>query len=108
MVTHIFNRLTRFLHDYFPQVTTSANIWSYAIVLFELYEFGKMPYAEMSDEQVISSVLVSRSYLMEPPTFPFVQDSTKDRLYKLMLSCWNTTPSHRPNIQQILEIMSSP
>ncbi|OXA61577.1 putative neurotrophin receptor LTRK 1 [Folsomia candida] len=90
------------------QITQAANIWSYAVVLFELYSFSKMPYLEMSDEEVIRGVLVNKSYLMEPPNFPFVNDSTKDRLYKLMLSCWNRIPENRPTIHQVLEIMSTP
>jgi hypothetical protein len=77
------------------------------VVLWELYEFGKMPYQHMVDEEVISRVLVSKSFIMEPPNFPYVQDSTKDRLYKLMLSCWNSVPENRPSIQQILQILST-
>lgn len=77
------------------------------MVIWELFEFGKEPYPHMGDEEVVARVLVSKSYLSDPPNFPYVEDTTKDRLYKLMLSCWNSVPEHRPTITQIIQILST-
>lgn len=90
------------------QITPAANIWSYGVLLMELYDFGKQPYSRMSDEDVISRVLVTKSYLMEPPTFLYTQSTTRDKLYKLMLSCWNTVPQTRPTLPQIIHLLSTP
>jgi len=41
----------------FWQVTASANVWSLGVVLWEICEFGKLPYSDLNDDEVIVKVL---------------------------------------------------
>jgi hypothetical protein len=38
-------------------VTASANVWSLGVVLWEIWEFGKLPYSDLNDDEVIVKVL---------------------------------------------------
>jgi len=38
-------------------VTASANVWSLGVVLWEICEFGKLPYSDLNDDEVIVKVL---------------------------------------------------
>jgi hypothetical protein len=38
-------------------VTASANVWSLGVVLWEVCEFGKLPYSDLNDDEVIVKVL---------------------------------------------------
>ena len=50
------------------EVTASANVWSLSIVLWEICEFGKLPYPDLSDEEVIEKVLGNRSSCLPFPS----------------------------------------
>lgn len=49
------------------EVTPPANIWSLAIVFWEICEFCKLPYSELNDDQVITRVLGDKNYFLEKP-----------------------------------------
>lgn len=38
-------------------MTASANVWSLGVVLWEICEFGKLPYSDLNDDEVIVKVL---------------------------------------------------
>lgn len=50
------------------EVTPPANIWSLAIVFWEICEFCKLPYAELNDDQVIVRVLGEKNYFLDKPS----------------------------------------
>lgn len=55
-------------------MTEAGNVWSLAVLLWEIAEFGKMPYAELSDEEVIYQVLSTDGKTRLPqPNCPFGQ-----------------------------------
>jgi len=89
-------------------ITEAANVFSFGVLLWELFEFGKLPYGSMSDEEVISKVLVKQLYLMEPPNVSYAQRDVSERLYRLMLSCWRTVPEERPKMTEIIRILTLP
>ncbi|CAL8088076.1 unnamed protein product [Orchesella dallaii] len=90
------------------KVTHVANIWSLGVLIWEVFQFGKTPYANLTDEDVIKRVLRNKSYILDPPQFPFVKESTKEKLYQLLVSCWNSVPNHRPSIDYIEEVFTTP
>jgi len=90
------------------RVTHAANIWSLGIVIWECFQFGKTPYANLTDEDVIKRVLRNKSYILDPPQFSFVKETTREKLYQLLVSCWNSLPSHRPSIDAIEEVFTTP
>ncbi len=65
--------------------------------LWELFSLGKIPYSEMSNEQVVQHVN-SGNRLSCPVNCP-------SELYSVMLSCWNADPNSRPTFTQLYETL---
>nr|CAD7262954.1 unnamed protein product [Timema shepardi] len=79
------------------EVTSCANVWTLGVVLWELCEFGKLPYAELTDDEVIVRVLGSGTYRLGLPTLP---SPHRHNLYLVMKQCWS--PSlQRPALSQV-------
>ncbi|KAK3913164.1 Serine/threonine-protein kinase LMTK2 [Frankliniella fusca] len=68
------------------EVTASANVWSLSIVLWEICEFGKLPYTNLSDEEVIEQVLGKCSTNLPFPSYE--NQLHVHNLYHLMKICW--------------------
>ncbi|KAF8765248.1 serine/threonine-protein kinase LMTK1-like [Argiope bruennichi] len=83
-------------------ITREANIWSFGVVLWELLEFGKLPYVNMNDNDVIQKVLIECTVKLEQPKTPCVH---KDMIYKIMQFCW-LPASLRPTIQKVSTLLS--
>lgn len=45
-------------------VTAAANAWTLAVVMWEICEFGRLPYDELTDDQVIVHVLGERTRIL--------------------------------------------
>ena len=65
-----------------------SDIWAYGVLLWEIFSFGARPYAELSNVQVVKSILEGEM-LSCPENCP-------EMTYSLMQRCWNTMPSKRP------------
>jgi serine/threonine protein kinase len=52
----------------FEQVTPSANVWSLGVLMWEIMQFGQLPYAELSDDEVLVQVLGTGKRLPHPPS----------------------------------------
>jgi len=83
------------------QVTKESNVWTFGVVLWEIAEFGKLPYSHLSDEQVISRVLSEKNLILSEPTMPSLL--LRDEIYSLMTVCWSPNPSKRPPISSIVQ-----
>ncbi|XP_059477234.1 uncharacterized protein LOC132197739 isoform X2 [Neocloeon triangulifer] len=79
------------------EVTTSANVWTFGVLLWEVIEFGSLPYATLSDEEVIVQVLGPSRRILPPPSLNLPHSQY---LYHLMKLCWSSD-LNRPNISQI-------
>ena len=55
-------------------------MWSFGVVLWEIFSFGNIPYPAFSNEQVVEKV--TAGYRMNPP-----QDMPLE-VAKLMGKCW--------------------
>ncbi|XP_067671072.1 uncharacterized protein [Haliotis asinina] len=76
-------------------ITREANIWSFGVLLWEVLMFGKQPYGNMSDEQVLQTVIADRMVKLPEPD---VNIQFKDRIVEVMLFCW-LNPGERPSIE---------
>ncbi|CAG2062856.1 unnamed protein product, partial [Timema podura] len=79
------------------EVTPCANVWTLGVVLWELCEFGKLPYAELTDDEMIVQVLGSGTYRLGLPTLP---SPHRHNLYLVMKQCWSPSPQ-RPALSQV-------
>eukprot|EP00027_Filamoeba_sp_ATCC50430_P007235 CAMPEP_0168546232 /NCGR_PEP_ID=MMETSP0413-20121227/3387_1 /TAXON_ID=136452 /ORGANISM="Filamoeba nolandi, Strain NC-AS-23-1" /LENGTH=619 /DNA_ID=CAMNT_0008576393 /DNA_START=488 /DNA_END=2344 /DNA_ORIENTATION=- len=82
----------------FRQFTSKSDVWSFGVTMWEIFEFGRVPYPTMSNEECV--VQVMKGYrLPQPETCP-------DPVYTIMMSCWNNDPSLRPGFKLIHESLT--
>ena len=70
-----------------------SDIWSYGIVLWEVFSYGLQPYYGYNDQEVID-MIQARQILPCP-------DDCQPFFYALMIECWNETALRRPTFKQI-------
>ncbi|GBP31636.1 Tyrosine-protein kinase transmembrane receptor Ror [Eumeta japonica] len=78
----------------YGKFTTESDIWSYGVVLWEIYSYGLQPYYGYSNQEVIAMVR-GGELLASPAGCP-------NSLYGLMRDCWRHTPHTRPTFEDIV------
>ncbi|XP_056651147.1 ephrin type-A receptor 10 [Monodelphis domestica] len=79
------------------QFTSSSDVWSFGILMWEVMAFGERPYWDMSSQDVIQAV--EDGFRLPPPR------SCPSALHQLMLHCWRKNPKERPRFTQIHSIL---
>lgn len=77
--------------------TTSNDVFSYGVVLWEMATLASQPYQGLSNDQVLRYVIDGG--VMERP------ENCPDKLYQLMRRCWEHRPSNRPTFLDIVEML---
>ncbi|XP_046385492.1 tyrosine-protein kinase transmembrane receptor Ror-like isoform X2 [Ischnura elegans] len=84
----------------FGRFTLESDTWSYGVVLWEIYSFGKQPYYGHCNEEVVKLIL--QGIMLIPP------DNCPPAVCNLMRDCWKTEPKDRPSFaglhSQLLEV----
>uniref|UniRef100_A0A673KK08 Tyrosine-protein kinase n=1 Tax=Sinocyclocheilus rhinocerous TaxID=307959 RepID=A0A673KK08_9TELE len=75
--------------------SAQSDVWSYGVLLWEIFSYGRQPYPKMSLSEVRE--LVDQGYRMEPP------DGCPPDVYSIMSSCWETEPKRRPSFLKLRE-----
>lgn len=70
------------------------------MVIWEICEFGKLPYFELADDEVISRVIIDKNYNLGRPTLPYM--SAKEELFVIMSSCWTSEIDTRPRLYTVV------
>ncbi|KAL4715404.1 hypothetical protein ACJJTC_015175 [Scirpophaga incertulas] len=78
----------------YGKFTTESDIWSYGVVLWEIYSYGLQPYYGYSNQEVIAMVRGGELLAM-PAACPPI-------MYALMRDCWKHTPQRRPTFEEIV------
>lgn len=73
--------------------STDSDIWSYGVLLWEIFSYGLQPYCGYSNQDVIEMV---RSHQLLP-----CPDDCPGWIYTLMLECWSEFPARRPRFKDI-------
>jgi serine/threonine protein kinase len=68
--------------------STASDVWSYGVVLWEIYSLGKIPWDRLSPIE-IRDLLLRGERLARPDRCPL-------DMYEVMLDCWNPTAQDRP------------
>ncbi|ESO85684.1 hypothetical protein LOTGIDRAFT_107599, partial [Lottia gigantea] len=86
--------------------TAKTDIWSYGILLWEIFSLGHMPYPGCTNEEVMQTVTIG-GRLSSPEGCPI-------SIYHIMSECWTTAPEDRPSfstivnkIEKSLEVIST-
>ena len=75
-----------------------SDVWSYGVVLYEIFTKGAVPYPSMNNASILPELL--QGYRMEQPV------ECPDDVYSLMTKCWRADPLDRPAFADIKEELS--
>ncbi|VDK41767.1 unnamed protein product [Anisakis simplex] len=75
-------------HDF----TEESDVWAYGILLWEIFSLGRVPYPEVSNDDLIT--YLQDGNRMEQPRFATTE------IYNLMRQCWLPDPSSRPTFDE--------
>ncbi|ETN87149.1 immunoglobulin domain protein [Necator americanus] len=74
--------------------TLESDIWSFGILLFEIFTLGGLPYPTIANEDLLSKLL--EGHRNSKPQY------CHDDIYDLMMRCWEKDPNERPNFTQCI------
>ncbi|XP_076442122.1 ALK tyrosine kinase receptor-like isoform X2 [Babylonia areolata] len=73
--------------------TTKTDVWSYGVVLWEIFAMGYMPYPALSNTEVMNFIYIGGRL--------HCPDGCPSPVYDLMLSCWKHKSEERPTFRSI-------
>jgi hypothetical protein len=74
--------------------SVASDVWSFGVLMWEIFTFGAQPYEDLSPKQVIRYVVAGRTL--------HCPEHASSALYDLMRWCWARDPSDRPTFDVIL------
>ncbi|XP_037085289.1 NT-3 growth factor receptor-like [Pollicipes pollicipes] len=78
----------------YGKFTLESDIWSYGVVLWEIYAYGKQPYYGHSNKEVVNLIL--QNILLVPP------DTCPSAVCDIMDACWKSEPRDRTSFSDIV------
>ncbi|XP_013380746.1 inactive tyrosine-protein kinase transmembrane receptor ROR1 [Lingula anatina] len=77
----------------YGKFTVESDVWSYGVLLWEIFSYGLQPYYGYTNQEVIEMIR-GRQILPCP-------DGCPSRVYTLMVECWHEMPARRPTFNEI-------
>lgn len=77
--------------------TSKTDIWSFGVLLWEVFSLGLMPYTGLPNRDVMQ--LVTGGGRLDAP------NGCPTFIYTLMSSCWHSVPDARPGFQYLLDTL---
>ena len=65
---------------HYKKYSTDSDVWSYGMVLFEIWSVGKKPFSQFTNNEAMKKVRLK--YNQPPPP------GCPRAIYKLMVDCW--------------------
>ncbi|XP_046731196.1 ephrin type-A receptor 8 isoform X2 [Silurus meridionalis] len=81
----------------YRKFSSSSDVWSYGVVMWEVMSYGERPYWNLTNRDVIKSV--EEGYRLPAPM------GCPAALHTLMLDCWQKERSERPRFCQIVTVL---
>ncbi|KAL4641900.1 NT-3 growth factor receptor-like [Arapaima gigas] len=81
----------------YRKFTTESDVWSFGVILWEIFTYGKQPWFQLSNNEVIDCITQGR-VLERPRICP-------KEVYDIMLGCWQREPHQRLSIKDIQKIL---
>ncbi|XP_033985372.1 KIT proto-oncogene, receptor tyrosine kinase b isoform X1 [Trematomus bernacchii] len=76
--------------------TYESDVWSYGILLWEIFSLGNSPYPGMQVGSVFYKMIQDGKRMSRPEFAPI-------EMYDMMLSCWSHDPLKRPSFRKLVE-----
>ncbi|XP_053177767.1 mast/stem cell growth factor receptor kita [Scomber japonicus] len=76
--------------------TFESDVWSYGILLWEIFSLGNSPYPGMPVDAKFYK-LIKEGYRLDAPDF------APSEMYQIMRSCWDADPFKRPPFRKVVE-----
>ncbi|KAK5902809.1 hypothetical protein CesoFtcFv8_008029 [Champsocephalus esox] len=81
----------------YRKFTTESDVWSFGVILWEIFTYGKQPWFQLANNEVIECITQGR-VLERPRVCP-------KEIYDMMLGCWQREPQQRHNIKDIQKML---
>ncbi|TKS74063.1 NT-3 growth factor receptor [Collichthys lucidus] len=81
----------------YRKFTTESDVWSFGVILWEIFTYGKQPWFQLANNEVIECITQGR-VLERPRICP-------KEVYDIMLGCWQREPQQRLNIKDIQKML---
>ncbi|XP_065905172.1 tyrosine-protein kinase Fer-like isoform X2 [Dysidea avara] len=82
------------------QFTGACDVWSYGVLLFEIYSSGSPPYVGMKNAQ--AREFVEQGHRMDAP-----EGTPKEVYDEIMCKCWLSEPEKRPTFSEIVTLLKT-
>lgn len=79
--------------------TSKTDVWSFGVLLWEVFSLGLMPYTGLPNRDVMQLV-TGGGRLDAPMSCPIT-------IYRIMADCWNPTPELRPSFSNLLDRLTA-
>ncbi|XP_064538630.1 tyrosine-protein kinase Fer isoform X1 [Drosophila montana] len=83
----------------FGKYTSLCDVWSYGILMWEIFSKGDTPYSGMSNSRARERI--DTGYRMPTP------ENTPPEMYRLMLKCWAADVESRPHFDEIYNVVDA-
>ncbi|KAK1799882.1 hypothetical protein P4O66_006115 [Electrophorus voltai] len=81
----------------YRKFSSSSDVWSYGVVMWEVMSYGERPYWNLTNRDVIKSV--EEGYRLPAPM------GCPGTMHTLMLDCWQKERAERPRFSQIVTVL---
>ncbi|XP_070547873.1 fibroblast growth factor receptor-like [Ptychodera flava] len=75
--------------------TMYSDVWSFGVVLWEMFSLGKDPYSDISADDIV--VRLNNGFRLQKPIYCGTE------LYVVMYSCWRQAIRNRPSFSELTE-----
>lgn len=89
------------------EITLQANMWSYAVLLWEIASWGERPYNDMNDEQIIQMILSLKNQFL-PNGTRLLQNcytNCSSNIFQTIRLCLNVNAKDRPSLDDVKQIL---
>lgn len=77
------------------EFSSKSDMWSFGVLLYEIYSFGRLPYPKIPLTDVVK--YVESGYRMDAP------EGCPPKIYDIMRRAWSAEPKDRPSFADILK-----
>uniref|UniRef100_A0A673CGX5 Inactive tyrosine-protein kinase 7 n=1 Tax=Sphaeramia orbicularis TaxID=375764 RepID=A0A673CGX5_9TELE len=78
--------------------STKSDVWAFGVLMWEVFSHGEMPYAKLSDDEVLEGLQNGKLKLPVP-------DGCPSKIYKLMVRCWAPSLKERPSFTDVVHAL---